>query len=507
MYLWRRTSDACSATFFHRVKFIQRCDLEHDRTSAVTLVIDMSHEPITPTPSFPFSQVSSLVAIASLSAIAAIFLTYLTYPFLTTADGILRWRLATQLLANERLREVYLLPPLGSLLMAGIYRLSGSYALYTLLQSFVMLMSGCWLILVLCPKQLSPLVYSVPIALFIALPTVSVFSVILTDSSLTFAGMAILLCLLLPTDECQGWRPSLRFKAMSLLPVFVILFGMRHNSLTVLPVVCFLLWRYSASLKWRLSAFSMLALSILLVKFVVPAEYSQPRAPAALGMAWDLVGLLVDTNDPVLEESLSRLGDTSQMRQRFYSRHSNELIWDAGAPLPARRISQLRISSKIKTIYLETIYRMPFQLMRYKIRQWGLTLGVTQPLLEAARGIHESERTQVPFGARVNNRDNVILNSFTDTTQSLGFMALRPAIGFLISGLVVGMLWLSKSVYLERFAVVYVMSLTYYGAFLIQTQAMEFRYYAPSFFLTLILILAGILQVLTPLLRRDASPQ
>lgn len=423
------------------------------------------------------------------AAIAALFCTYSVYPFLTTADGILRWQLALSWINHTTIDRIYLLPPLGSFLMAISYYATETFGFYTFVQSFLMLFAGSALILRLIPSDYHVLCRLTAVSVFMTFPTASVFSVVLTDSALTFAGIASAICLLVPSEK--GTKHNIKSCSLLFLS-FILVFGMRFNSITVLPIFVYLIARHPSAIANRVVAFSCLVLALMTVYYLVPKIFKLPsRSPIALGMTWELVGLYKENPDPIIEKTLQEFGDPSLMVKKYFPAHLNELIWDGNAPLPAEVLTQAAAYEKIKSSFFNTVLTEPLKYARFKISQWGLTLGVTEPLLESHRGFHEVEPDQSPFGARVNNRESWMLNLFTDTTQSLQLITLRPFVMFLICFLMLIAMWMRKHKNIQWLAVLFVTSILYYSGFLLQTQAMEFRYFAPSFFLSMVLLIVS----------------
>lgn len=125
---------------------------------------------------------------------------------------------------------------------------------------------------------------------------------------------------------------------------------------------------------------------------------------------------------------------------------------------------------------------MPASFWANKLSFVSRTLGMSSPLITSARGIHGVDERTLSYGARPTPVQWSDRENFVRFTDSIGILTMRPWSMVSIFGallLLGGMFKLD----LSRFIPVFLVGIFYYLSFCVNTQAMEFRYYAPSFFL------------------------
>lgn len=203
---------------------------------------------------------------------------------------------------------------------------------------------------------------------------------------------------------------------------------------------------------------------------------------ASLGMVWELVGLEKDTSDQKLLSELSEFGDVPEAVSRWNPDCLNGIVWDNSPPFSAWNISKPLNAGKISKIYIGSVFDMPGPFLKNKSAFAARTLGISSPLITSARGIHGVDEHTVPYGAMATPVQASDRARFVEFTDALGILTLRPWTMILLFGI---LLFCGRAVKLDvsPFISVYLAGIFYYLSFCLNTQAMEFRYYAPSFFL------------------------
>lgn len=213
-------------------------------------------------------------------------------------------------------------------------------------------------------------------------------------------------------------------------------------------------------------------------KLMVPNDSNA----ASLGMVWELVSLEKSTSDRKLFSKLSEFGDVPEAVRRWRPDYLNNIVWDDNPPFSVWNISKPLTAKKISGVYIESMLDMPWAFLKNKSEFVSRTLGISSPLITSARGVHGVDEHTLPYGAMatpVQVSDRAVFVKFTD---SIGMLTLRPWAMIVLFGI---LLICGRAVKLDvrPFIAVYLVGIFYYLSFCLNTQAMEFRYYAPSFFL------------------------
>ena len=99
------------------------------------------------------------------------------------------------------------------------------------------------------------------------------------------------------------------------------------------------------------------------------------------------------------------------------------------------------------------------------------------------------------MGALQTSKQDSFRRNFIKCTDKISFISLRPINAIVISLFIIGLM-LIINLKVKKYIFMLCIGMGYYSSFLINTQAFEFRYYAPSFYIFLVLIVCGMLKVL-----------
>lgn len=116
--------------------------------------------------------------------------------------------------------------------------------------------------------------------------------------------------------------------------------------------------------------------------------------------------------------------------------------------------------------------------------------GITSPLITSSRGVHWVDDVTRQFGALNTERQMQLRETFVAWTDAVSLISLRPFCALLIALALVLLLKMTKQPCKEEIILIFA-AVGYYSSFLINTQAHEFRYYAPSFYILLVVIICA----------------
>ena len=128
-----------------------------------------------------------------------------------------------------------------------------------------------------------------------------------------------------------------------------------------------------------------------------------------------------------------------------------------------------------------------------QIKFAGASLGITDQLITSQRGIHGIDEITKSYGALDTKWQYALRQNFINVTDGIGFLSLRPFIAILVSLALIGVLCIEKQNVTKYFEL-WGIAVTYYGSFLINTQAHEYRDYAPSFYILFGIIICAIVK-------------
>jgi len=134
-------------------------------------------------------------------------------------------------------------------------------------------------------------------------------------------------------------------------------------------------------------------------------------------------------------------------------------------------------------------------------------LGVEEPLINTARGIHYVDGITKSFGAMDTAMNKKVRDIFISFTNYFEILTRRPYILFALNILILSaQILILKKPQREKLLIL-LSTMAYYGAFLINAQAHEFRYFAPAFFILFILFISMIIEIIEQIIsgKRNAG--
>ena len=435
------------------------------------------------------------------SAIIAVIATLQVYPFIGLADGFTRWNLALEICSNGEIVSDTLLSPVIPYIQAFTYKITGSYGLYTVLQAIAFYFMIGILIKNMLGDRKTFLVGKNAVSLWnlisgmvIFFPTVYVFPLLLTDSAPIFSLMAALIVVL-------DGQLTVRKKALALLIVSFFSVGIRVNSL-VLFGFFFLFLLFFAMIKKDKVAVVLAGVIIVgaCLGAIIPSKITPGSYNAStLGMVWELTGMAANGNEEVKEE-LSAYGDIDEAIERYGDPYLNSIVWDNDPPFPATVISS-QYAKDITRIYLNQFIKHPVSFIKNKFKWIKGSLGVPQYLISSTRGVHGIDELTQSRGGIESYWQSQLRSIFFGITDKIGFFTLCPMICGLTSGICILVCHFLK-MKVRNAGIAWLVGAAYYSSFLINTQAFEFRYFAPTFYIWFLIMICSLIDILNEMIRR-----
>ena len=150
---------------------------------------------------------------------------------------------------------------------------------------------------------------------------------------------------------------------------------------------------------------------------------------------------------------------------------------------------------KILGKYINIILSEPKLYFKVKAEFTVRTLGISKPINYA-----EFNYNRYNIMKNYNFNDSAVrekfVNAYEKTNNIFGFFTRRPWFVFLVSILLVGIKWKQKDEKTRFYVVLLMLSIFYYGAYIINTQSFEIRYFYPSLYLCMILDVAIVMDLI-----------
>lgn len=421
----------------------------------------------------------------------SVFLSKKSYPFIGTADGFKRLWIA----AHSEIESTFsVLPPLQSYIFRAFLFMTGDIWFYTILQSFLFYLCTYISIKFIFRNSLTAIS---SLILLISFPVFSIFPLILTDSSIIYAFIAIFPALVCFCNNNIGAKKYLGYAILFF--VTTAIFGFRFNAVIVAPVMLCVIFLYH---KQKLYIPLSIILASIVFTSLINKDVRKDYKPEALGMAWELVSLARNNPNEEFIHKLDFCGDTKAALTRFNPMALNSIFWDANPPLPVECIVSNEGSEKVKQSYSLAWKNNFSEIFKVKLGMWSNIFGISQPLMQIEHGINSVEKNAIEWGAKDNEDNTQIRYYFSKAGNETRNITLRPVVSFVLLGMsILLILFFNKKAFIPT-VIMSSFSLFYYCGFMISAQSMEFRYFAPSFFINCLITVSSIVYISGHLMKK-----
>jgi hypothetical protein len=433
---------------------------------------------------------SSNKIIWTVSIIASIWLTFIYYPGVLFSDTYARWGLVHHIIHSGGSNKFTIVPGLW---MTLTYYVSQNFGLFTLLQSFLFFYSSFYLIQIMGNFRNAWIL--LPVFLFISFPLFQGYSVFQENSIGTVIGINFMLILFSHKEEELNEIRKLGYFFVCFL-IFSSAFGFRQNSITMLPLVIFILWKEFRIKKIKTTIQAWALVVALVFVYALPDvcwiyKNISKLEEFNLALTWETAQVIKKSHDPKYDHYLDYLGVSPDSTKNALT-DIEEGIWghlikDEMPALSFYKIVDPKASERIRADYVKLVSDHPKAFFENRIYNWGRVLGLSRPL--SFNEFYENRWDRLgKYGYRFTELRRHQFLKIEGLMNKYEFLS-RPFIIFIFGGIVffIGQRYLRNDVqYLGR---IFLFTVFYYAAFFIITENYEFRYYFPVFYLISIMAL------------------
>lgn len=436
-----------------------------------------------------------------LSMILAICCTLITYPGIFYSDSYTRIHISTEIMYGDKDIHSWL-TPVPSYFMAVCTFLTGNIAFYTFLQAFVF-----FSITFLYVIRLSSNYRRLQIILAIISPMIWGVTTYYEAGVGCVTGIAALI-LLISSLSTEKSRADRIIEFMLICFFSFVTFGYRANAFTILPVViaALLFGKYKRNIK--ILGICAIIAGYILVSISAAVLRIDTMSSKSAGFVWETLTAINELEPEDKEmykdwfDEIAGPGATEQALEMNIKSSVNGFVWDS--KLNTDSLSKPDAFSVTMKQYLSFIKEEPKAYIKVKTDFISRTLGISAPINFCEYDYNRNDIMDIyHFSDSFNRR--MYLNTYTTFMEAMGFFVLRPYIVFLLTAVLVMYSFKKKDKDRYLFLLVLMVAVFYYGAFVINTQSFEIRYFYPSLYLMAVMDTALIADFVHSLSERSSK--
>lgn len=270
-----------------------------------------------------------------------------------------------------------------------------------------------------------------------------------------------------------------------------IAFGYRANTMSVLPVILIII---AVTIKkiWKYIGMALVVFGMMLTSIIPNQLHINTMSSGTAGIAWEIVMTVKNLPDDKQEryiDYLDEVGGDGATKEAVESINNRNVCSLTVTRFDHIALSQPGMTKVILSKYLELLKKEPRAWIKTKLYIIGATLGITEPLDHVAWIYNQYDKME---DYNFNNsiaRYN-FYQSYMDSVKVFG-VCLKPYILYLL-GLILGIIGIvcdkvgKREIHIEEEIWLYIVAVFYYGAFCLDTQAFELRYFYPAFILIIV---------------------
>ncbi len=447
--------------------------------------------------SFYYKKIKNNKNIIIVSLILAIVCTLISYPGIWYSDSYSRVQFADNVIEScnaifeENRNPIELtswLTVVPSFFMGMCKVATGNIALYTVLQSFMF-----FLVTFLLIKKMKTFLYKFQYVLFALSPLIFCVSVYYEAGIGCVTGIVALLLLL---DDVKIEKYKLdRFIEFILLLLFsFVIFGYRANAFTIIPVLLIYVFKLKIEAKRKIFITSALILGIVSLSIVNHILNIRLKSSGSAGFVWEIIRIIQEMEpekkekyEDYLDEICGEGGTKIELDATDEISVNGFLSSENG--ITTYNLSEKGNSKKILKKYINIILNEPKLYFKVKLDFTQKTLGICEPIAYKEFN-YDRFHMMKNYNFSDSSRRQEFVNVYEKVNNIFGFFIRRPWLVFLLSTLLVTIKWRQKDEKTRFYILLLMVSIFYYGAFIINTQSFEVRYFYPSLYLCMILDVA-----------------
>lgn len=426
----------------------------------------------------------------------ALFLTLATYPGILYTDSFERWRTAKALLegVNGIMSWVSITPQFFMLIF---YYFTQTVASFTFVQAFLFFFST-----LLIMEHLKFHYYWTIFLIIAICPIFYGFSVYHEMSVGCIIGINFTFLLLffnkLSTYKYWTFKNKLLYQFALTLSLYIT-FGFRQNAFTIIPAlilaIFYLIKKKNKNKSLGLNQLLSICISLMLVFMVPSITKVEIKDSSSAGFLWEILSTIQTMPPDKQNEYLNYLdfltedeGSTLKALNSNRKDSVNGWLWTTYPPII---IGDKNNSSLIKEKYFNLLFNEPQYFIKNKLYFINRTLGINQPLSNVEY-YYDTNNIMRDYGMKDTTLRKIVVDSYNDFLDTFTFFRL-PYLWFIVCTLsVLFKVRISKKDEYVPVILLYLVAVLYYAGFLVNTQSFEFRYFFPSFYILVLIILSVI---------------
>lgn len=428
--------------------------------------------------------------------ILSIICTIITYPGIFYSDSYVRLEFSNEII--DALKEIMLgnrsdinmeswLTVVPSFFIAICKLITGNIAFYTVMQSFMFFLSAFFL-----AKKLGNhfLIFQY---IFLAINPIIYCVSIYYEASIGCVTGIVFLILLLDSIKVSKSIIDKVLEFLLLMFFSFIIFGYRANAFTIIPVLFIYIIKTKIDIIKKILVIVPIVCGILFINILTQVLNINTMSSMSAGFAWEIISVIQNMDlknqnrySKYLDD-VGKDGATLIELEKSDTLTVNGLLANEGINI--NNISKKENSKKIIKKYIYIIIHEPMDYIKLKLNFISRTLGISERLRCVEYDYNRWDKmSDYNFNDSV-KRQNFV-NIYNDINKVFGFFTCRPWIVFFVSILLVVIKWNRNDLNKNFCLLILMVSLFYYGSYLINTQSFELRYFYPSLYLCIIMDLS-----------------
>lgn len=418
-----------------------------------------------------------------LSIFLALICTLITRPGILYSDSYARIEYAKQILENKSMIYAWN-THVPSYFIAFSLQLTKGIELYTFFQAFLF-----FLITLLFVDRLGKRHKVLKMFIVCINPLIWGASVYYEAGIGCITGIIALILIISTINEKKNTSDKLT--EFILLNFFsFIAFGYRANAFTVIPILIIYLFFTKGKAKQKIICVFAMTTGILMISCMAKLHNINTMSSKSAGFVWDVLNLINNLDLSDREEYMNifdDLGGQGATRNAFELNNQQSIdgfIWDSR--LNTEVLSEKGAFEKIIKKYIFLLSKEPKAFAVTKMQSVLKTLGIDKKLMFREYDYNRWDRMK-EFGFS----DTILRKLFVETyiifNKLFSWYTLRPFVVFLISAIFLLKEYADKNTNFKFYLLFFLLALFYYGAFFINTQSYEIRYFFPTLYVLTII--------------------
>lgn len=422
---------------------------------------------------------------------------FIFYPGVFYSDSYRRVELAYTLADGVLEGRQMWLTPAPSYFMAICLKLTGNIGFYSFLQAF-----AYYTLSMLFIKRISRRFRLVQYLLFVLNPAFFCVAIYYEAGIGCLCGIYMLMLVFFSGEYICNRLDLIAAFFLVLLGTFIT-FGYRANALTILPILIFMVFIFFRE-RIRRCLFAGIILAGLFLVFLIPKILKiDTMSSISTSFVWEIVSTIQSLDDEKKKEYWDCLDEISYVGATFDAVMSNSdrsvgvWLWSDG--LGYQNLSKEGAFSIVIEKYLWLAKREPKALLKNKLHSIRFTLGYRDEL-DIGEWQYNLNGAMEAYGFSDTSVRQLFFQEYPKAVSKQKIWT-RPWLLFLMSIIFLAVYkaqtrWFKDKNSCKAYGCILLVSAFYYGAFFINTQAYEVRYFFPSASLMILMDVAIICNLL-----------